>query len=97
MNDLKVTARAVALFEKETGKTIQDVMDQIAGGKLPSVETIAIMIKAASNKNIDQAYEYIDANQHAYMGTITAYSEWVKTAFAVADSGNLEASTTAAN
>lgn len=91
--EFKVTARAVAMFEKETGILIQDLMDQVATGRLPKIETFAAMIKHASKLSTDEAYGVIDSDAGVYAKVVSAYADWIKTAFAVADSGNSEAST----
>jgi hypothetical protein len=94
-HNVNVTARAVMLFEKESKKTIQELMTEIGEGKLPSIETIAMLLKASTKLDFDSCLAAIDENDNVYMDVITAYSTWVGKAFAIAETGNSEAPTTA--
>ena len=86
--ELSVTARSVMMLEKETGKTLQDVISGIADGKIPTMTVIASMIKQASKLSEEQVYDLLDENATVYMGIIKLYSEWTQKAFSAAEAGN---------
>jgi len=97
MKEVKVTARAVALFEKESGKTIQEFMDGISEGKMPPISTIALLIKSASKMTLEQSLDLLDEEPSSYNSIVKQYTEWCKVAWSAASSGNSEASTATQN
>lgn len=100
--EAKVTARSVAMLEKETKSSIQDILTPMSEGKMPKIEVIAAMVKQGctiENKGVsdEQSYAIIDENQGAMTGMVTLYAEWVGKAFAIADAGNSDSSSTTAS
>jgi hypothetical protein len=82
-------------LEKETGKAIQEIMQQIGEGNLPKVDTIASMVKACTKLSVDECYAVIDEQPEVFMGIISEYADWCKKAFSVGEAGNSDSSTTA--
>lgn len=95
--EVKVTARSVAMLEKETKLTIQDILTPLSEGKIPKLEVVASMVKQSTQLSEEDVYKVLDENPGVLTGIVSLYANWVGKAFAIADSGNSDSSNTTAS
>lgn len=87
-HDVKVTARSVAMLEKETGKLITDIFS--ATGSIPPMSVVASMIKSATTLTEEECYQSIDEVPGLFTEIIKEYTAWISRAFAISEVGNSE-------
>lgn len=87
--DFKVNTKAVYSVETELGKPILEVMKPATDGNGLPINSVVCMIKHATGKTNEEAFEILDKEEGAIIKVFYAYNDWVNKAFSVAESGNL--------
>jgi hypothetical protein len=86
--EFKLTTRMMLAIEKETKKSIGDLIQPIAEGKGLPIATAVSVVKIAKSITEDEALDWMESTEGSVALVVKALNDFTSKAWKVAEAGN---------